>query len=147
MADYGFLTPDESQPTVADVLARKGAQMPQLVHVHPDETVATAIAILREYGVSQMPVVQEEPPVMAAEVVGSVIERELLDAVFNDRAALDAPLRDHMSRPLPMVGSGESVGAAMGALEKADAAVVLIDGKPTGIVTRQDVLGFLAARH
>jgi cystathionine beta-synthase len=147
MADYGFLTPDESQPTVADVLARKGAQMPQLVHVHPDETVATAIAILREYGVSQMPVVQEEPPVMAAEVVGSVMERELLDAVFNDRNALDMPLREYMSRPLPMVGSGESVGAAMGALEKADAAVVLVDGKPTGIVTRQDVLGFLAARH
>ena len=147
MADYGFLTPDASQPTVADVLARKGAQMPQLVHVHPDETVATAISILREYGVSQMPVVKEEPPVMAAEVVGSVVERELLEAVFHDKAALDAPLGEHMSRPLPMIGSGEPVGAAMGALEKADAAVVLVDGKPAGVVTRQDLLGFLAGRQ
>ena len=147
MADYGFLTPDESQPTVAEVLARKGAQMPELVHVHPDETVATAIAILREYGVSQMPVVKEEPPVMAAEVVGSVVERELLDAVFRDRAALDSSLADHMSRPLPMIGSGEPVAAAMGALEKADAAVVLVDGKPAGILTRQDLLGFLAGRQ
>jgi cystathionine beta-synthase len=147
MADYGFLTPDESQPTVAHVLERKGAQMPELVHVHPDETVATAISILREYGVSQMPVVKEEPPVMVAEVVGSVVERELLGAVFRDRAALEAPLADHMSRPLPMIGSGEPVSAAMGALEKADAAVVLVDGKPAGIVTRQDVLGFLAARQ
>jgi cystathionine beta-synthase len=147
MADYGFLTPDETQPTVADVLARKGAQMPELVHVHPDETVATAISILREYGVSQMPVVKEEPPVMAAEVVGSVIERELLGAVFRDPAALDASLDKHMSRPLPMIGSGEPVGAAMGALEKADAAVVLVDGKPTGILTRQDLLGFLAGRQ
>jgi cystathionine beta-synthase len=147
MADYGFLTPDSSQPTVAQVLERKGAQMPQLVHVHPDETVATAISILREYGVSQMPVVKEEPPVMAAEVVGSVVERELLDAVFRDRAALESPLSDHMSRPLPMIGSGEPVGAAMGALEKADAAVVLVDGKPAGVVTRQDLLGFLAGRQ
>jgi cystathionine beta-synthase len=147
MADYGFLTPDDTQPTVADVLERKGAQMPQLVHVHPDETVATAISILREYGVSQMPVVKEEPPVMVAEVVGSVVERELLDAVFRDRAALEAPLAEHMSRPLPMIGSGEAVSAAMGALEKADAAVVLVDGKPAGIVTRQDLLGFLAARQ
>ena len=147
MADYGFLTPDSSQPTVADVLARKGAVLPELVHVHPDESVATAISILREYGVSQMPVVKEEPPVMAAEVVGSVVERELLDAVFRDPAALDSKLSAHMSRPLPMIGSGEPVGEAMGALEKADAAVVLVDGKPAGILTRQDLLGFLAARR
>ena len=58
---------------------------------HPEETVGSAIAILREYGVSQMPVVKEEPPVMAAEVVGAVVERDLLDAVFADRAALDRP--------------------------------------------------------
>ncbi len=41
---------------------------------------------------------------------------------------------------------GEPVSAAMAALEKADAAVVLDDGKPRGVITRQDVLGFLAAR-
>ena len=94
MADYGFLTPDSSQPTVGDVLHRKGGRsLPELVHVHPEETVGSAISILREYGVSQMPVVKEEPPVMAAEVVGSVVERELLDAVFADRAALDAAAR------------------------------------------------------
>jgi cystathionine beta-synthase len=28
MADYGFLTPDSSQPTVGDVLHRKGGQLP-----------------------------------------------------------------------------------------------------------------------
>ena len=72
MADYGFLVPESTEPKVGDVLNRKGAVMPELVHVHPDETVESAIAILREYGVSQMPVVRAEPPVMAAEVVGSV---------------------------------------------------------------------------
>ena len=39
MADYGFLTADSSQPTVGDVLRRKGGELPELVHVHPDETV------------------------------------------------------------------------------------------------------------
>ena len=43
-----------------------------------------------------------------------------------------------------MIGGGEPVAAAMTALETADAAVVLIDGKPAGILTRQDLLGFLA---
>ena len=142
MADYGFLdTPGEV--TVGDVLRRKATQLPEFVHVHPSETVREAIDILREYGVSQMPVVKAEPPVMAAEIVGSVVERDLLDALFNGRAALADRLDGHMSPPLPMIGAGEPVSAAVAALEKADAAVVLEDGKPAGILTRQDLLAFL----
>jgi cystathionine beta-synthase len=145
MADYGFLsTSDEA--TVGDVLRRKGATMPELVHVHPEESVASAIQTLREYGVSQMPVVKEEPPVMAAEVVGSVSERDLLDALFTGRARSEEPLGKYMSGPLPMVGAGEPLAAAMGALEKADAAVVLDDGKPAGVITRQDLLAYLGSR-
>lgn len=82
---------------------------------------------------------------MAAEVVGSVMETALLEAVFADRAAVDAPLEKHMSKPLPAVGSGEPVSAAMTALETASAALVLDDGKPVGILTRSDLLGFLAS--
>ncbi len=146
MADYGFLATGESTETVGQVLARKGAQLPEFVHVHPYETVREAIDILREYGVSQMPVVKEEPPVMAAEVIGSVVERALLDALFAGRAHLADPLERHMSAPLPMVGAGESVSAAVAALRDADAAVVLDDGRPRGVITRQDLLGFLASR-
>ncbi len=144
MADYGFLRPDDEQPTVGDVLARKGGDLPELVHVHPEETVGSAISILREYHVSQMPVVKHEPPVMAAEVVGSIEDRRLLDQVFADRATLDQPLEKHMGPPLPQVGSGEPLSVAMAALADASALLVLDDGKPLGIVTRSDLLGFLA---
>ena len=115
-------------------------------HVHPNETVREAIDILREYAVSQMPVVRAEPPVMAAEVMGSVVERDLLDALFDGRARLSDPLERHMSAALPMVGAGEPVNAAVAALHDADAAIVLDDGRPVGVVTRQDLLGFLASR-
>ena len=145
LAGYGFLATSGAE-TVHDVLVGKGGRMPEFVHTHPNETIREAIDILREYAVSQMPVVKQEPPVMAAEVVGSVVERELLDALFTGRANLADPLERHMSPPLPMIGAGEPVGAAVAALEKADAAVVVVDGKPAGIVTRQDLLGFLAAR-
>jgi len=143
MADYGFLA-GSSATTVADVLKRKGNRLPEMVHLHPTETVREAIDVLREYGVSQVPVVRAEPPVMSAEVIGSVVERDLLDALFSGRAALSDALEKHISAPLPMIGGGEPVAAAMTALETADAAVVLIDGKPAGVLTRQDVLGFLA---
>ncbi|GLY84883.1 cystathionine beta-synthase [Actinoallomurus iriomotensis] len=144
MADYGFLSSDTEEPRIADVLSRKGTGLPEFVHVHPHESVGTAVAILREYDVSQLPVMKEEPPVMAAEVVGSVGERDLLAALVTGRASADDPLGDHMAPPLPMVGSGEPVSEAVGVLEKAGAAVVLVDGKPAGMITRQDLLGFLA---
>jgi cystathionine beta-synthase len=145
MADYGFLTPSSAEATVADVLAGKGETLPDLVHMHPHETVGQAIATLREYGVSQMPLVKEEPPVMAAEIVGSIVERDLLDALFAGRARLEDPLEGHKSAPLPQVGSGEPISALMAVLEKADAAVVLIEGKPRTVVSRQDLLAFLAS--
>jgi cystathionine beta-synthase len=89
-------------------------------------------------------VLNTEPPVMAAEVIGSIVERDLLDALVSGRARPDDPVRGHMSAPLPMVGSGEPVSRAVKALEKSGAAVVLVDGKPAGMITRQDVLTYLA---
>ncbi len=146
MADYGFLDGDASAgTTVGDVLASKGPEVPTLVHVHPYETVREAIDILREYSVSQMPVVKAEPPVTAGEVVGSVSEKELLDLLFSGKAHLADALERHMSAPLPIVGSGEPVGAATAALVGSDAVLVHEDGKPAGVLTRQDLLGHLAA--
>ncbi len=145
MADYGFLSSETAEPRIEDVLARKQSGLPEFVHAHPDETVRVAIETLREYNVSQLPVMKQEPPVMVAEVVGSIVERDLLDALLSGRARPQDPLGEHMSAPLPMVGSGEPVSSAVIAMEKAGAAVVLVDGKPAGMITRQDVLTFLSA--
>ncbi len=147
MSSHGFLDESEGEARVADVIARKDGGLPNLVHMHPDETVGQAIEVLREYGVSQMPVVKPgagHPDVMAAEVIGSVVERDLLHALFSKRANLDDPLDKHLCPPLPQVGSGEPVGDLMAVLEGADAAIVLVEGKPTGVVSRQDLLAFLA---
>ncbi|SFO39489.1 cystathionine beta-synthase [Geodermatophilus obscurus] len=144
MADYGFLDVTGSGETVGELLATKGGATPELVHTHPNETVRDAIDILREYGVSQLPVVKAEPPVTAGEVVGSVDEKVLLDALFAGRAALSDRVEKHMSAPLPIIGSGEPVSAAVAEFGDADALVVHVDGKPAGVVTRQDVLGHLA---
>lgn len=143
LSSYGFFSSD-NQRTVGEVLAGKVGGLPLLVHTHPTETVADAIAILEEFGVSQVPVVRAEPPVMAAEVVGAVVERDLLDALFTQKAKLSDRVDEHMSPALPIIGAGESVSNAVGVLTSADAAVVIEDGKPIGIITRQDLLGYLA---
>lgn len=145
LSTYGFLQADTDR-TIGDVLHAKSlnGDLPNLVHTHPTESVADAVAIMREYGVSQIPVVRAEPPVMTAEVSGAVIERDVLDALFAGKVHLADPVDSVMSAPLPMVGAGESVGSAMEALQSSDALLVVEDGKPTGVITRQDVLAYLA---
>ena len=145
MSDYGFLREHAAGPTVADLLAARQPGLPALVHVHPDETVAQAIALLREYDVSQLPVVQEEPPLMAAEVAGAVAERDLLDALVSGRASPQDPVSKHMSPPLPVLGQGEPVSRAAAVLEKAGAALVHLEGKPAAVLSRADLLGYYAA--
>jgi cystathionine beta-synthase len=144
MSDYGFLREQTAERCVADLLAARDPGIPALVHVHPDETVAQAIALLREYDVSQLPVVQEEPPLMAAEVAGSVAERDLLDAMVNGKASPQDPISKHMSPPLPVLGQGEPVSRAAAVLEKSGAALVHVDGKPAAVLSRADLLAYYA---
>jgi cystathionine beta-synthase len=144
MARYGFLSTSDGSPTVATVLADKGGAMPPLVHVHPTETVRDAIDYMREYGVSQLPVLKAEPPVVTGEVAGSIAEKALLDALFTGQAHLHDTIERHMGDPLPMIGGGQPVREVVAMLESADAAMVLIDGKPAGVLTRQDLLAHLA---
>jgi len=141
LARYGFAPrPAQSVRVVGDVLREKSGDLPSLVHTHPNETVAQAVSILREYGVSQMPVVRAEPPVMAAEVVGSVSERGLLGALFASRVRPADPVAAAMEEPLPTLGATEPVATAVQLLVDGDALLVLDDGHPVGVLTRQDLL-------
>jgi cystathionine beta-synthase len=81
---------------------------------------------------------------MAGEVAGSVSERELLSAVFEGRAKLADAVGLHMSPALPMIGTGELVGSLAKTLRDLDAVMVVEEGKPVGVVTRYDLLGFLS---
>jgi cystathionine beta-synthase len=146
MARYGFLSASGSEATVRGLLEAKDGALPQLVHVHPTETVREAIDVLREYGVSQLPVLKAEPPVVTGEVAGSISEKQLMDALFSGEAHLHDMVERHMSEPLPMIGGGQPVSEAVALLERSDAALVLIDGKPRGVITRQDLLHHLGDR-
>ena len=142
LADFGFLR--SRGHTVGDVLARKGGHIPTLVHVHPDELGRDVIALLREFSISQVPVVKAELPLSAAEVVGAVHERGLMEQAFHDPTILDRPVADLMDAPLPAIGIGEPVGLAVERLEASPAVLVLDAGHPIGVLTRADVLNFLA---
>jgi cystathionine beta-synthase len=142
MADHGFLR--TTGHTVSDVLERKSGTLTGLIHVHPSELARQAIAVMAEFGVSQLAVIQAEPPLSAAEVVGAVYERDLMQRAVADPGVLDAPIEQVMGPPLPTVGAGEPMDVAVKRLEDAPAVLVLDRGHPVGVITRSDALGFLA---
>jgi cystathionine beta-synthase len=78
------------------------------------------------------------------EVVGSIDEKTLIEAVFSGRAKLTDALGEFVSPPLALIGMNESVESAREALGTSDALLVTSDGKPAAVVTRHDLLSFLS---
>ncbi|MGN6326943.1 cystathionine beta-synthase [Pseudolysinimonas sp.] len=143
MRSYGFLPPEESR-TVSDVIGTKEAEYEGLVHVHPTDTVRHVIDKMRRFNISQMPVLSAEPPVVMGEVVGSIDERSLVEAVFDGRAQLTDALAEFVNPALGLIGMNDSVEAARDALTRSDALLVTSEGKPAGVITRHDLLAFLS---
>jgi cystathionine beta-synthase len=143
MRSYGFAE-TEDERSVGDLIAGKDGRLPDLVHAHPSDTVRDVVDIMTKYGVSQMPVLSAEPPVVMGEVVGAVEEKALLEHVFTGAAGMADALTPFVGDPLPLIGIGESVSAARRALESADALLVVGDGKPVTVLTRHDLLTYLS---
>jgi len=144
MASNGFLDRRGTMARLRDVLSSRGGEVPRIVHVHPDETVRTAIATLHEYGISQLPVVKRDELESREDVLGSLRERGLLERVYRDPGVLDAPVGDIMDAPLATADARDSVERVMDALSAEDQAVLVCDGPaPVAVLTRSDVLDFL----
>ena len=146
MFDMGFLRGDGL--VAGDVLAAKGkGRLPDLVLVLPEEQVRDAITVMHDTGVSQVVVsVTKELPLAAKEVVGTLRELELMDLIFRDDGVLDRPIAAIMSPPMPMIGIGEPVARVVSCLEQGPSVLVLDGGHPIGVLTRSDVLSYLAVR-
>jgi cystathionine beta-synthase len=150
MIQYGFLERTTPPPAVEEVLRfrRVGHDVPDLVTVGSHEKVGSAIDMMQRYGISQLPVVRNEPVDSLADVVGSLHERALLDRVFRNPDALNDDVAVAMQPPLPAVDAGASLVEVYEGLSGTNGAVVVAsEGKPTGILTRSDLLEFLSARR
>lgn len=148
MASNGFLDRAGTAARLRDVVGAKPAgHLPAIAHVHPEETVRAAIALLHEYAISQVPVVKPEELDTRDDVLGTVREGGLLERVYRDPGVLDRTVGEVMDEPLPMVDARDTVERVMGALGGTAQAVLVCDGpRPTGVLTRADVLEFLTRR-
>jgi cystathionine beta-synthase len=131
---------------VEEVLSAKSGEIPALVTVNAHDKVRQAVETLQEHGISQAPVVRE-PSVDVSQFVGSIRDRELLERVFRDPDALQADIAEAMAPPIPMVEWDSPLEDAFTELERTPAVVVTKAGQALGVLTRSDLLEFLARRR
>jgi len=149
LAEHGFVEHTRSAGTVDDVLKAKGRDLPPLVHLHPGETVAAAISLLKEYGVSQMPVFREgvHDEARADDIIGSVRENALLDAALRDAEVMSKPIIEVLQPPLPVADAVDPLDHVLGELAGGSPAVVAQrEGRAVGVLTRADLLTYLAGK-
>ena len=148
LMEYGFLERRGAAPTLAQVLAFKHDEdpgVPQLIAVESHEKVGRAVELMQRYGISQIPVIRHEPAESLADFVGALHERGLLERVFRNPDSLNEDVATAMEPPLPAVELGESVETVYADLAGGGSGVVVADsGRPLGVLTRADLLEYLA---
>jgi cystathionine beta-synthase len=148
LLEHGFLERRAPAPTIEQVLAFKREEepdVPQLITVASHQKIGEAIDLMQRYGISQIPVVRHDGAKSLADVIGSIRERGLFERVFRNQDALAEDVAAAMEPPLPAVEIGESVDTVFADLSAGNPAVIVArSGRPVGVLTRADLLEYLA---
>jgi cystathionine beta-synthase len=146
MLEHGFVERQASLPTVDELLhAKHGGEVPELVTIAAHAKVGEGIDTMQRYGISQLPVVRDGECESLADVIGSLQDRALLERVFGNPDAVHEDVAAAMQPPLAAVEASATLDEVFATLSGGmNAVVVARDGKPVGVLTRSDLLDFLA---
>jgi cystathionine beta-synthase len=149
LLEHGFVERHAPSPSVEEVLrAKHGGDVPALITISAHQKVGEGIDVMQQYGISQVPVVRDGSCDSLADVIGSLQDRALLERVFTNPDVLHADVASAMQPPLVAVESAMTVDDVFSTLSGGTNAVVVArDGRPVGVLTRSDLLEFLARRR
>jgi cystathionine beta-synthase len=123
----------------------RGTDLPDVVVARTTDRVGSAIDTLQRFGISQLPVSQDPDGEALAGIVGSVSEQGLLDRAYRNPEVVERTIGEVMDRPLPTVDVSASVDEAFALLATGSpAALAVRDGRPAGVITKLDLLEYLA---
>ena len=149
MRANGLLATTGAVVRVGQILAGRasGQDLPNLVLARTTDRVGEAIDTLQRFGISQLPVSQEPEGDSLEGIVGSVSEQGLLDRAYRNPEIVDRTIGEVMDRPLPTVDIDASLDAAFAVLSGGHPALLVTRAdRPAGVVTKLDLLEFLAHR-
>jgi cystathionine beta-synthase len=146
MLEHGFLERHAPLPTVEQVLrAKHGGDLPALVTIAAHQKVGEGIDTMQRYSISQLPVVRDGECESLADVIGSLQDRALLERVFTNPDVLHEDVANAMQPPLGAIESSATLDEVFATLTGGtNAVVVAAEGKPVGVLTRSDLLEYLA---
>lgn len=96
MKENQFFEP-EFQMTAAEILQRKSSATGKLITVSPATPFTEAMDLIKQYDVSQIPVLEQGQP------IGSVREDQLIDALLTKTGIENMIVEEIMGAPLPLV--------------------------------------------
>jgi cystathionine beta-synthase len=146
MLEHGFVERQAAAPSVEEVMhAKHGGDLPALVTIAAHAKVGEGIDTMQRYGISQLPVVRDGKCESLADVIGSLQDRALLERVFTNPDVLHEDVATAMQPPLAAVEASATLDDVFETLTGGGNAVVVArEGRPVGVLTRSDVLEFLA---
>jgi cystathionine beta-synthase len=148
MLEHGFVERHAPVPTVSELLRSKRLEeidVPALVTIAAHQKVGEAIDVMKRYSISQLPVVRDGEVQSLADVIGSLQDRDLLDRVFRNPDALHEDVAAAMQPPLAAVDTNVTLDEVFATLTgRTNAVVIANNGKPVGVLTRSDLLEYLA---
>jgi cystathionine beta-synthase len=147
MLEHGFVE-RRAVPTVEEVLqAKQSEEAPELITIGAHQKVGEAIDVMQQYSISQLPVVRDGELASLSDVIGSLQDRALLERVFRNPDSVHEDVAAAMQPPLAAVEASATLDEVFATLTGGGSAVVVArEGKPVGVLTRSDLLEFLAHR-
>lgn len=135
MRERGFL--EENLLTAGDLVAKHGNK--PLISLYAEELVSHAIAKMRNFDISQIPVMKD------GHFVGSIDDSRVFQLLLDNPSLRDAPISSMMSAPFPVVDSSTPLEELCKLISKqVPAVLVMLDDQKYHIVSRYDVIAAMA---
>jgi cystathionine beta-synthase len=136
MRENGFLE-NTGLGVVADLLKTKSEE---IITAQPGDRVRDVIARMKAHGISQLPVVD------GTKLIGAVAEVDLLRYLVSGEHSLESAVGALAKSDYATVSPRTSIENLQGLLNDARMAIVTDEAKIVGVVTKIDLIDFLARR-
>src|SRR5881296_3387730 len=137
LKENSFLDDEMHQGRVADLLERK--RQP-LITASPADGVQEIISLMKKHGISQIPVLEGD------DLVGLITEVRLLKAMLDDPANVDRPVKELVEQSYASVSPETPVSRLSQIFAEGNVAVMLDGSHATAVITKIDLIDYLAGR-
>ena len=125
--------------SIREVLEAKTGDLAPLISVPPETSVRVAFDIMERNNISQMPVLEN------GKSIGSLEESSMMGKILENQELITAPVREIMDPGFPVVHVNDSIEKAKRLFSKKHAAILVKDDdKLIGIITKSDIISFIA---